>query len=227
MPPIFGAGTDAETRAPAGSASRAAAAGDAVARQPAGTQPGAAMAGEEAAREQLDFEQRLVGARDVFVFDYGCVVFWGTRSAEEEEILERIRVGHNGTLFQTANVEEIENDDMEFMYGIVSQMQRDEVCLRTTEPDEKLAVSFAFSQSVMLSVFEGRVEDAIRSTEHYPQLLVAENAFFGRHAQALLPKVYGVARVQVRSPPPRQCCRPHLVVPAARVSRQLPSLANA
>jgi uncharacterized Rmd1/YagE family protein len=171
MPPIFGAGTDAEARAPAGSASRAAAAGDAFARQPAGTQPGAATAGEEAAREQLDFEQRLVGARDVFVFDYGCVVFWGTRSAEEEEILERIRVGHNGTLFQTANVEEIENDDMEFMYGLVSQMQRDEVCLRTTGPDEKLAVSFAFSQSVMLSVFEGRVEDAIRSTEHYPQLM--------------------------------------------------------
>jgi uncharacterized Rmd1/YagE family protein len=33
----------------------------------------------------------LTGGKEVFVFDFGAVVFWGFKHGEEEEILDQIR----------------------------------------------------------------------------------------------------------------------------------------
>ena len=50
---------------------------------------------------------------------------------------------------------------------------RDEITLKTADPVEKLSISFAFAQSLALSVHEDRVDEYIESMRHYPHQLAS------------------------------------------------------
>lgn len=65
-------------------------------------------------------------------------------------------------------VSEIECDDMEFSLGDKSRVVSDEVVLGTSDPIERLAASYAFAQSVKLSVLETRVNKTISKTQSVP-----------------------------------------------------------
>ncbi|POM65188.1 membrane protein, partial [Phytophthora palmivora] len=105
--------------------------------------------------------------KHAFFFATGCCVFWGLTREEEARRLMML------TPFSSGMMDQVEAQDMEFSYGDRSSIAKDAIVLCTTSVAEKIALSFAMSQSATLGAFETRVEDRIRSTKHIPSSLAS------------------------------------------------------
>ncbi|OWZ01289.1 hypothetical protein PHMEG_00027357 [Phytophthora megakarya] len=105
--------------------------------------------------------------KHAFYFATGCCVFWGLTREEEARRLMML------TPFSSSMMDQVEAQDMEFSYGDRSSIAKDAIVLCTTSVLEKIALSFAMSQSATLGAFETRVEDRIRSTKHIPSSLAS------------------------------------------------------
>mmetsp|Transcript_75937 Transcript_75937/g.203433 ORF Transcript_75937/g.203433 Transcript_75937/m.203433 type:complete len:705 (+) Transcript_75937:3-2117(+) len=105
--------------------------------------------------------------KHVFFFQYGCLVFWGLEPEEERFFLDLVRPFEDDSIPD----DDKEQDDMTFYFGSTTRLYSDEVCLATTDPLEKLSISFAIAQSTKLSVLESNVEETFESTRVYPQEL--------------------------------------------------------
>ncbi|EGZ05611.1 hypothetical protein PHYSODRAFT_533580 [Phytophthora sojae] len=105
--------------------------------------------------------------KHAFFFATGCCVFWGLTREEEARRLMML------TPFSSALMDQVDAHDMEFSYGDRSSIAKDSIVLCTTTVAEKIALSFAMSQSATLGAFETRVEDRIRSTKHIPSSLAS------------------------------------------------------
>lgn len=95
---------------------------------------------------------------DLFVFDYGVVVFWGLTESQEEKIVKMCR---NFAVNAYIN-EKIETEY--FKYGVVKDnpmINNDVFYLANDEFFNKLVVSCAIAQSVRLDCFEDLVEQAV------------------------------------------------------------------
>ena len=103
---------------------------------------------------------RLHRTIDIFYFPFGVVVFWGLQEADEHTLLHSLK--RNG--FQQQEVIDGDDDNMEFAFGPSFKCYNDKVTLATNDAEEKLAVSYALAQSVLLSVAEMRVAKTIEST---------------------------------------------------------------
>ena len=77
------------------------------------------------------------------------------------------------TPFSSGMMDQVDAQVMEFSYGDRSSIARDAIILCKISVAEKMALSFAMSQSATLSAFETRVEDRIRSTKHIPSRLAS------------------------------------------------------
>ncbi|GMF52355.1 unnamed protein product [Phytophthora fragariaefolia] len=97
----------------------------------------------------------------------GCCVFWGLTREEEARRLMML------TPFSSCMMDQVDPQDMEFSYGDRSSIAKDAIVLCTMSVAEKIALSFAMSQSATLGAFETRVEDRIRSTKHIPSSLAS------------------------------------------------------
>jgi uncharacterized Rmd1/YagE family protein len=150
--------------------------GDAEMEAEAAAAAAAAEAAEAAAatwREQLarhQSERARFLSRDLFVFPYGCVVFWGFTGEEEERAL-LAKLGP----FADQPVPHVESDDLTFSFASSAaagfHIGNDAIALHTDDPMERLAVSFALAQSMRLSVAEERVNGVINSTRWLPEEL--------------------------------------------------------
>ena len=120
----------------------------------------------------------LTGGKEVFIFDFGAIVFWGFHRGEEEELLNEIRffvVTHgSGGLLSHQEFEEGQ-DDMAFVTSpdITAVTIANDVI---TLPDDasaksRLSVSFAIAQSTVLAIFEARIERKIEDYKYIPETL--------------------------------------------------------
>jgi uncharacterized Rmd1/YagE family protein len=120
----------------------------------------------------------LTGGKEVFIFDFGAIVFWGFHRGEEEELLNEIRffvVTHgSGGLLSHQEFEEGQ-DDMAFVTSpdITGITIANDVI---TLPDDasaksRLSVSFAIAQSTVLAIFEARIERKIEDYKYIPETL--------------------------------------------------------
>ncbi|KAG6577838.1 uncharacterized protein IUM83_16735 [Phytophthora cinnamomi] len=105
--------------------------------------------------------------KHAFFFATGCCVFWGLTREEEARRLMML------TPFSSVMMDQVDAQDMEFSYGDRSSIAKDSIVLCTMSVAEKIALSFAMSQSATLGAFETRVEDRIRSTKHIPSSLAS------------------------------------------------------
>jgi uncharacterized Rmd1/YagE family protein len=114
--------------------------------------------------------------KEIFVFEFGAVVFWGFSIGEEKEMLKLIR----GFVSEELSIQErelISEDDMAF----VLVMEETEVLVVSdilylpehTVTKQRLAMSFALGQSTVLSVFESQVVTKIPEYNHIPETLAA------------------------------------------------------
>ena len=116
------------------------------------------------------------GAQEVFVFDFGAVVFWGFPRGEEMNLLKTIR------MFVTkgfVGIEEFQSgeDDMAFVISSEAtkiRISNDVISLpEFSLPTQRLSVSFAIAQSSVLSIFEARIEKKVEEYKYIPITLAA------------------------------------------------------
>jgi uncharacterized Rmd1/YagE family protein len=117
-----------------------------------------------------------VGTREVFVFDFGAVVFWGFPRDEEAGLLKTIRMFVTKGMVGSSEFQSGE-DDMAFVSSPDEKsivIANDVVTLPDeTEPKQRLAVSFAIAQSSVLAIFEARIEDKVDEYKYIPETLAA------------------------------------------------------
>lgn len=110
---------------------------------------------------------------DVFVFSYGCIVFWDIEDSEANEIISNL------SKFSAEPLKHIISDKCR--YTLAAQdapscidMENDVIII---SPDDniqltKLAFSYGLSQSVKLSVFEESVDKMIEENKQIPGDLI-------------------------------------------------------
>ncbi|GMM27703.1 Rmd1 protein [Martiniozyma asiatica (nom. inval.)] len=109
---------------------------------------------------------------DLFIFEYGVIVMWGFSKREEKIFLMELARFEN---------EKLADDDVqteEFNYYITKSYQpriyNDFISLRDDSNHLlKLSISYAISQSVKISLFEGLVDSTIEDTQDIPQQISA------------------------------------------------------
>jgi uncharacterized Rmd1/YagE family protein len=114
------------------------------------------------------------GGREVFVFDFGAIVFWGYHRDEVKDLLKLFR-GYivKGELSK----EEFEagEDDMAFVLSSDVNnitISNDVITLpEITSVKSRLALSFAIAQSTILAIFEARIEEKIEDYKYIPETL--------------------------------------------------------
>lgn len=103
---------------------------------------------------------------DVFFFEYGVTVFWGTTSQMETRILKMIKV---------AEVNPYKHDQIEvenFSYGLTETQPlfcNDIIYLNSDYYFHKMVISCAIAQSVKLDYFEELTDDAIEKVKDLPE----------------------------------------------------------
>lgn len=123
------------------------------------------------------------GSKELFVFDFGCVVFWGFEHDEERKLLEIIcRLTLSNA---TPKLEEFEEgeDDMAFVVAspFTDASMADSISIANdvfTLPEDatakqRLAVSFAIAQSSVLAIFEARIEKKVEAFKYIPETMAA------------------------------------------------------
>ncbi|HSX38051.1 MAG TPA: RMD1 family protein [Chlamydiales bacterium] len=103
--------------------------------------------------------------RDIFYFPYAVVVFWGFTIDEERATLDMLKK------FQKEPLEKTELDEFSFSYGDQMKIVEDKIILQKKDPMTKLAVSYAISQSVKLTVFEEAITQTVEQTRFLPKNL--------------------------------------------------------
>lgn len=101
---------------------------------------------------------------DVFVFDYGVLVFWDIENKERQELLEKIR----GYAVEPLNI--LLEDEFTYESSADNlQIKNDHILLTDDDVITRLAASHAIAQSTKLAQFENRVQQTINETGHIPK----------------------------------------------------------
>jgi uncharacterized Rmd1/YagE family protein len=117
-----------------------------------------------------------IGAQEVFVFDFGAVVFWGFSRGEETNLLKTVR------MFVTrgnVGVQEFQygEDDMAFFTSPETKtisLANDVISLpEDSVAKQRLSISFAIAQSSVLAIFEARIDRKIEEYKYIPETLAA------------------------------------------------------
>ncbi|CEG74335.1 hypothetical protein RMATCC62417_09571 [Rhizopus microsporus] len=124
---------------------------------------------------------------EMFLFDYGVIVFWGMELKEEQRILKLLESFEEEKL----DPDDVETEELYFYYDNNSQprIYNDIITLR--QPSNylvKLTISHAIAQSVKMTLFERLVDDTINETKYIPQIM-AESGNIDMSRAAITKKI--------------------------------------
>ncbi|CAO3682204.1 hypothetical protein G6F70_004420 [Rhizopus microsporus] len=124
---------------------------------------------------------------EMFLFDYGAIVFWGMELKEEQRILKLLEPFEEEKL----DPDDVETEELYFYYDNNSQprIYNDIITLR--QPSNylvKLTISHAIAQSVKMTLFERLVDDTINETKYIPQIM-AESGNIDMSRAAITKKI--------------------------------------
>lgn len=112
------------------------------------------------------------GAQEVFVFDFGAVVFWGFPRGEEAALLRAVRMFVTKGAVEGPEFESGE-DDMAYVSSPEVEtvtIANDVLLLPEESPaKQRLSVSFAIAQSSVLAIFESRIDRKIVDYKYIPE----------------------------------------------------------
>ncbi|EEB06135.1 Sad1 interacting factor 3 [Schizosaccharomyces japonicus yFS275] len=112
---------------------------------------------------------------ELFIFDYGVVVFWNFSERQEKDVLADLTFASNCSLMtKPLSEEECEIEDLHFHYAPNTKRPRiynDMIHIPSADVKTKLAMSHALAQSVKLSHFEFRMDETMNSALVYPKKL--------------------------------------------------------
>ncbi|ORZ36281.1 hypothetical protein BCR44DRAFT_27973 [Catenaria anguillulae PL171] len=118
--------------------------------------------------EAMGIFQQNMG--EVFIYDYGVVVFWGFTEDEERDLLRRFSPFEEESLDpELVQLEEF----VSFYHGNYQpRIYNDIISLKNpANYMAKLTISHAIAQSTKLTLFEGLMEETISATKHIPQTM--------------------------------------------------------
>ncbi|CAO3594238.1 unnamed protein product [Absidia cylindrospora] len=128
---------------------------------------------------------------EVFIFDYGVVVFWNFRRAEELLMLEDL-AEFSVRPFRDNPDEDLQIEEMHFQYD-TSQLKprifNDMITMKTGNHMIKLTLSHGLSQSAVLARYEDIMDKTIEDTKHLPKEM-AETGRLGK-TRAEITKING------------------------------------
>ena len=133
---------------------------------------------EDTLQPSKDTEFRISnpGAQEVFIFDFGAVVFWGVPRGGESNILKTIRRYATKGMVGTEEFS-CGEDDMAFVTSAEASkitIQNDVIDLPwNSEAKQRLSLSFAIAQSSVLAIFEARIEKKVEEYKYIPEALAA------------------------------------------------------
>jgi uncharacterized Rmd1/YagE family protein len=113
----------------------------------------------------------LDGDSDIFIFQYGSIVFWNSKFDRQKYFLDYMS-NFCEEMIETRFEEELEYDIIE---GEKTEfrLQNDTLFLPNTNSEKlKLACSYAIAQSNNLDYFEDSVEKLIKETKYIPKLMM-------------------------------------------------------
>jgi uncharacterized Rmd1/YagE family protein len=107
---------------------------------------------------------------EMFLFDYGVIVFWGMTLEEELDILKLLEPFEEEKL----ETDDVETEEFRYYYNEYYQprIYNDIITLR--HPSNylvKLTISHAIAQSVKMTLFERLIDDTINDTKYIPQVM--------------------------------------------------------
>ncbi|KAK4516045.1 uncharacterized protein ATC70_011006 [Mucor velutinosus] len=107
---------------------------------------------------------------EMFLFDYGVVVFWGMTLKEEQRILKLLVPFEEEKL----DADDVETEEFHYYYNEAYQprIYNDIITLR--HPSNyliKLTIAHAIAQSVKMTLFERLIDDTINETKYIPQVM--------------------------------------------------------
>ncbi|KAG0138054.1 hypothetical protein HOY82DRAFT_575622 [Tuber indicum] len=115
---------------------------------------------------------------EMFVFNYGVVVFWGFSERQEKDILADLTFAQNdfGSQLISGRLkeDEFETEEFHFQYSSRTRSPRiynDMITLRSGDIMIKLAISHAIAQSTKLCRFEERMNSTMLGVQHIPKKL--------------------------------------------------------
>lgn len=118
---------------------------------------------------------------EVFIFDYGVVVFWNFRRAEELLMLEDF-MPFSIDPFRDNPDEDMQIEEIHFQYD-TSQMKprifNDMITLKSSNHMIKLTLSHGLSQSAVVARYEDIMDKTIEDTKHLPKEM-AETGRLGK-----------------------------------------------
>jgi len=101
---------------------------------------------------------------DVFVFDYGVLVFWNLAAGEREAFLAKV------AQFAKTPLKNTLDDEFTFQTGSEkSFIKNDHIHLQNDEILTRLAVSHGIAQSTKLAQFESGIQQTINDTVYIPE----------------------------------------------------------
>ncbi|KAI9183166.1 sporulation protein rmd1 [Blastocladiella emersonii ATCC 22665] len=108
---------------------------------------------------------------ELFLFEYGVVVFWGFSATEERTLLRQFAPFESEPL----DAADVEGTREEFSFHYNSSYQpriyNDIISLKSDNYMAKLTISHAIAQSTKLTLFEGLMDETISATKHIPQTM--------------------------------------------------------
>lgn len=114
--------------------------------------------------------------REVFVFGFGAVVFWGFNRKEAARILACIRSFTRDHILSEKEFMATE-DDVAFVVSESEQeisIANDVISLPASITSrERLSLSFAIAQSTVLALFEARIEKTVTEHKYIPETLAS------------------------------------------------------
>ncbi|KAI8338445.1 hypothetical protein BC941DRAFT_422935 [Chlamydoabsidia padenii] len=124
---------------------------------------------------------------EMFLFDYGVVVFWGMTLTEEQRILKELKPFEDETL----ESDDVETEEFNYYYdeNYQPRIYNDIITLR--HPSNylvKLTIAHAIAQSVKMTLFERLIDDTINDTKYIPQVM-AENGNIHMSRTAITKKI--------------------------------------
>ncbi|CAO3689511.1 unnamed protein product [Rhizopus stolonifer] len=110
---------------------------------------------------------------EIFIFDYGVIVFWGMTLEQELKVLKELEAFEEEKL----EINDLETEEFHYYYNQDQQprIYNDIITLRNpANYFVKLTISHAIAQSVKMTLFERLIDDTINDTKYIPQVMAED-----------------------------------------------------
>ena len=138
---------------------------------------------------------------DIFVYDYGCIVFWGFDAASEMKFIDSMALFSEGRRIRTQEEMQEMSDIMHFTFREEAEedqavdaidasfqgrgtekdkyvsIKNDRIILRSRDRLLKLSLSFSMAQSCQMFTFEDMISATIEDTRPLPDNLRRHGTF--------------------------------------------------